>query len=121
MKNSKSVALQIFLVVTVLLSLQFCGSARTAQSAQSQSRYEVIVEKGVRTKMRDGVVLVADVYRPKGDGKFPVLLERTPYDRKDDSAMAQDLAAHGYIVVVQDTRGRHESEGEFYPFRVESQ
>jgi putative CocE/NonD family hydrolase len=71
--------------------------------------------------MRDGVVLVADVYRPKGDGKFPVLLERTPYDRKDESAMAQELAAHGYIVVVQDTRGRYESDGEFYPFRDESQ
>ena len=121
MKNSKCAARQILLAVTVLFSIQFGGSASTTQSAPSQSRFEVIVEKGVRTKMRDGVVLVADVYRPKGDGQFPVLLERTPYDRKDESAMAQELAAHGYVVVVQDTRGRYESDGEFYPFRDESQ
>ena len=121
MKNSKSAALQIFLVVTVLLSIQFDSTASTTQTAPSQPRYEVTVEKGVRTKMRDGVVLVADIFRPKAEGKFPVLLERTPYNRKDDSAEAQELAAHGYLVVLQDTRGRYDSGGEFYPFRDESQ
>jgi uncharacterized protein len=63
---------------------------------------------------------VADIYKPKAEGKFPVLLERTPYNRKDESAMAYELCSHGYVVVLQDTRGRYASEGEFYPFRNES-
>ncbi len=70
--------------------------------------------------MSDGVWLVADIYRPEGEGKFPVLLERTPYDRAGESDMAYELAAHGYVVVLQDTRGRYDSGGEFYPFRDES-
>lgn len=116
--------------VRVLLSLAFFLSTCAAMvvvgptsitAAQSQTLYQVVVENGVHIKMRDGVSLVADVYRPKGEGKFPVLLERTPYDRKDESSMAYQLSSHGYVVVLQDTRGRYESGGEFYPFRDESQ
>jgi putative CocE/NonD family hydrolase len=70
--------------------------------------------------MRDGVSLVADVYRPVSDEKFPVLLQRTPYNRSGETQIANELAAHGYLVVVQDTRGRYDSGGEFYPFRNES-
>jgi putative CocE/NonD family hydrolase len=70
--------------------------------------------------MRDGVSLVADIYRPVSDEKFPVLLTRTPYNRTGDPRMANELAAHGYIVILQDTRGRFASGGEFYPFRNES-
>jgi hypothetical protein len=70
--------------------------------------------------MRDGVMLVADIYRPSAPGKFPVLLERTPYNRQDPGT-GIFLASHGYVVVLQDTRGRYASEGEFYPFRYESQ
>jgi putative CocE/NonD family hydrolase len=70
--------------------------------------------------MRDGVSLVADVYRPVSDEKFPVVLERTPYDRNGAAGTANELASHGYIVVLQDTRGRYASGGEFYPFRDES-
>ena len=80
----------------------------------------VTVERDVPATMRDGVVLSADVYRPHQDGEFPVLLQRTPYDKK----VAQGItyrhpvwyARHGYIVVVQDTRGRFASDGEFAPF-----
>jgi putative CocE/NonD family hydrolase len=84
------------------------------------AEHAVNAEKGVRAKMRDGVALVADVYRPEAQGQFPVLLQRTPYNRAGAAAQAQQLAAHGYIVVVQDTRGRFDSEGEFYPFRHEA-
>ena len=86
----------------------------------AETKHRVIIEHGVRARMRDGVWLVADIYRPEGEGKFPVLLERTPYDRAGDSDMAYELAAHGYVVVLQDTRGRYDSGGEFYPFRDES-
>lgn len=85
----------------------------------AQGEHAVEEEHGVRTAMRDGVALVSDIYRPKAEGTFPVLLQRTPYDRKGGAAEARELAAHGYIVVVQDTRGRYDSEGEFYPFLYE--
>jgi putative CocE/NonD family hydrolase len=83
------------------------------------TQYKVIIQNGVKIKMRDGVSLVADIYRPESETPFPVLVERTPYDRKDEASMAFELASHGYVVVLQDTRGRYGSGGEFYPFRDE--
>ncbi len=81
-------------------------------------------EVGVAVPMRDGVVLHADVYRPESDAKLPVLLQRTPYNKNMPPARTAALdalraASHGYAVVVQDTRGRYSSGGEFYPFRHE--
>jgi putative CocE/NonD family hydrolase len=81
---------------------------------------QVLVDTGIRAKMRDGVELVADIYRPKAPGKYPILLQRTPYNRRDP-VTGTFLASHGYVVVLQDTRGRYDSEGEFYPFRDEAQ
>lgn len=73
----------------------------------------VIVEKNVAARMRDGVVLRADVYRPAGDSRHPALVQRTPYAKNDESApdRFRALAARGYVVVVQDTRGRYTSDG----------
>src|ERR1044071_6872990 len=70
--------------------------------------------------MRDGTTLYADVYLPKGDGPFPALLERTPYS-KDGSPEVRIGATtffpeHGYVLVLQDVRGRFKSEGKFIPF-----
>jgi putative CocE/NonD family hydrolase len=80
------------------------------------------VERDVGIRMRDGVVLRADVWRPAGAGRVPVLVYRTPYDRRlvqgADSIVAR-AAARGYAVVVQDVRGRYGSEGEFDPYRNE--
>jgi len=86
--------------------------------AQSDS---VIVERDVPAKMRDGVILKADIYRPRADGKYPVLLQRTPYDKNNTRSFGMKAAARGYIVIVQDVRGRFTSEGEWYPFRHELQ
>ncbi len=83
--------------------------------------YPVTIDHGAIARMRDGVRLAADIYRPRADGKFPVLLERTPYNRAGDETNASRMASHGYVVIIQDTRGRFDSEGEFYPFRYESQ
>ncbi|MCI0423401.1 MAG: CocE/NonD family hydrolase, partial [Acidobacteria bacterium] len=100
-------------------SLFLFTSITSAQTpAPATEGYSVIVQTGVRVKMRDNVSLVADIYRPKAEGKFPVLLIRTPYNRKD-AATGNYLASHGYVVIQQDTRGRFESEGEFYPFKSE--
>ena len=83
----------------------------------------VTVERGVPVRMRDGVVLFADIYRPSIPGRFPVLLERTPYDKDKDNEidLGHDAAQRGYVVIVQDVRGRYSSGGDWYPFRHESQ
>lgn len=102
------------------LSILVCLAVSSHVAAQTETTFKVRIQKNVAVKMRDGVNLVADVYRPDSEGKFPVLLERTPYNRAGESGMANELASHGYVVVLQDTRGRYESGGEFYPFRDES-
>jgi len=81
----------------------------------------IVVERGVSAKMRDGTELFADIYRPDLPGKFPVLLQRTPYDRQRALADAARMAGHGYVVVLQDVRGRYGSKGEWKPFVHESQ
>ena len=71
-------------------------------------------------KTRDGVTLYADIYRPAGEGQFPVLLQRTPYDKNNGAVFAHEAVARGFMVVVQDVRGRYTSEGEWYPFKHET-
>jgi putative CocE/NonD family hydrolase len=75
----------------------------------------MIKESGVAVPMRDGVVLAADVWRPAGDGAVPVLVSRTPYGRTMAAAMSppETLVEAGFAVVVQDCRGRFDSEGEW--------
>jgi len=96
---------------------------------QTEARPEAFIP-GVRVKwdaevpMRDGTILRADVYRPDDNQAHPVLLLRTPYDK----TFAQNFvyqhpswyARHGYVVVIQDNRGRNASDGEFYPLRNEA-
>jgi putative CocE/NonD family hydrolase len=82
--------------------------------------HQIAFERDVEVRMRDGVVLRADIYRPKEDGKFPVLLLRTPYDKQGDRDMGMTLAARGYVVILQDVRGRYTSQGQWYPFKYES-
>jgi len=73
--------------------------------------------------MRDGVVLYADIYRSEGPGPWPVLPMRTPYGKvhaqSNTYAHPWWYARHGYLVVIQDCRGRWSSEGEWYPFKNE--
>ncbi len=85
----------------------------------------VLVEKNVSIPMRDGVKLAADIYRPSSPGEYPVLLQRTPYNKEmwPITAMTLDpirAAAAGYAVVIQDVRARWASEGGvFFPYRDE--
>jgi putative CocE/NonD family hydrolase len=81
--------------------------------ATGPSEAAITVEKNVEAKMRDGVILRADVYRPDLPERLPVLLQRTPYSKnpgKSDDAQRR-LAARGYVVIVQDSRGRYTSDG----------
>ncbi len=85
-----------------------------------QIKQQVVVEYDVPARMRDGVRLRANIYRPAGEGQWPVLLTRLPYgkDFPLGSSMMDpaQVARRGYVVIVQDTRGRMTSEGEWIPF-----
>ncbi|MEJ2557088.1 MAG: CocE/NonD family hydrolase, partial [Anaerolineae bacterium] len=81
----------------------------------------IAADKDVPFTMSDGTTLYADIYRPNVQGRFPALLNRVPYNKVAAQAYTYAhpiwYARHGYVVVVQDTRGRWRSEGEFDPFR----
>src|SRR5580698_10599484 len=83
----------------------------------------VRLERGVKCRLSDGVRLVSDHYYPSGLGPNPTLLMRQPYGRDIASTVTYAhptwFASHGYHVVIQDVRGRGDSEGEFYAFRHE--
>jgi putative CocE/NonD family hydrolase len=84
---------------------------------------DVEIEFDVPVPMRDGTILKADVYRPGGGGMYPVLVQRTPYDKRSPLGglpLAPLIAvSRGYIVVQQDTRGRFASDGEWSPWTHE--
>jgi uncharacterized protein len=92
-----------------------------SQSAPLTVSNDIIIERGVAMKTRDGVTLYADIYRPKSSDRFPVILMRTPYDKSVNWAAspALKIVPRGYVFIVQDVRGRYTSEGEWYPFRHE--
>ncbi len=115
----KALRTLIYHELLTLIAVVLFTSVSFAQSpAPATEQYAVTVQTGVRVKMRDGVSLVADIYRPKAPGRFPVLLTRTPYNRRDVGT-GMYLASRGYVAILQDTRGRFDSEGEFYPFKHE--
>src|SRR6185436_10366388 len=66
--------------------------------------------------MRDGVKLGTDVFFPSTNGSYPVLLERTPYNKVAGAKEGESWARHGYVTVIQDTRGRFASQGENLAF-----
>ena len=119
----------------LLLSFGIFGAARARKADSASTPFEVALESNIRVRMRDGVRLATDVYRPArggraAPGRFPVILERTPYGKRDQlpgphcgKPYSQDsrrggrvLRAHGYVVIYQDCRGRYGSEGEFVKY-----
>jgi len=89
--------------------------------AQASDPGDIIIQRDVPLKTRDGVTLRGDIYRPNSPDKFPVILMRTPYDKSVGWAVAPAprIVARGYVLIIQDVRGRYRSEGEWYPFRHE--
>jgi uncharacterized protein len=79
-------------------------------------------DTGLAVPMRDGVVLRADLYRPAGEARAPVLVYRTPYGRGDTaggSSFIQAAVKRGYAVLLEDVRGRYGSGGRFLPYQQE--
>jgi len=102
-------ALCLFVLALASLPATACG----------QPAADIVIEHNVAMKTRDGVTLKADIYRPPGDGSFPLLLERTPYNKDGGADIARQAVARGFMVVIQDVRGRYTSEGEWYTFKHE--
>lgn len=94
-----------------------CAVPAPAQQGLNAGPGSYVVENDVMVPMRDGVRLATDLYFParggvKLEGKFPAILERTPYNKKERGMMwAPYYAGHGYVCIAQDTRGRYGSEG----------
>ena len=112
-------------ILAFVVSASMGAGPRTRQTSTGQTQTtaaggEVIVDRNVPARMRDGVILRADIYRPKADGKYPVLLTRTPYNKDGEMSLGVVAAQRGYVLIAQDTRGRYASEGEWYPFKHES-
>jgi predicted acyl esterase len=99
------------------------GVVRAAEAPQSAeaAQADVVITRDVMVAMRDGVHLATDLYRPGRAGAargspFPAILLRTPYSKEVRApSFASYFAARGYVVVVQDVRGRYKSEGRWRP------
>jgi len=99
--------------------------ARQARMAEHPApRFPVHTETDVACPMRDGVVLRADVHTPEAGFPVPALVMRLPYGKQVWRAQGvpdpAEIASAGYIVVVQDVRGRHASGGSFGGIAQES-
>ena len=100
-----------------------CGMSLLAPAQPGPSAAgNFVIEKDVAIPMRDGVVLRADVLRPRDADAFPVLVYRTPYGKEhalQEYSTFRHAVEHGYAVVVQDVRGRYASGGDFLPYQNE--
>lgn len=117
--NRYSLRFLVFLLgLTVFLS--GCGFLVSQKLDLRPAQYGLRKTKTVMVSMRDRVRLATDVYLPKKNGSVPVILVRTPYNKGNGkNLVARMFAQRGYGVVVQDTRGRYDSEGRWYAFHNE--
>jgi len=105
-----------------MLALAADACADDRSDADHASNVEPVIERNVAVPMRDGTVLRADVYRPSTPGRAPALVYRTPYGKDNASHSYRthlEAVRRGYAVVLQDVRGRYESDGVFDPYRQE--
>lgn len=103
-------------VLTLIFVPVFCFSQKP-----SKPSFRVIEKLDIQVPMRDGVRLSTNIYFPDSSGRFPVLLLRTPYGNNEKDKQGEYFfAQRGYVVVVQDTRGRYESEGSFDAYQFEA-
>jgi putative CocE/NonD family hydrolase len=112
----------------LLLSISLCCCPNLfaqAGTPGSKAEFQVRIDFNQRVKMSDGVELSADVYRPEAEGRFPVILVRTPYNKgsefKNQVYLTEGryFVARGYVYVAMDVRGRGDSDGKFTPQRNE--
>jgi len=98
----------------------FVAVALVPSLLAQEAQRPFLFEPDVKVAMRDGVRLAANVWRPKAEGRYPVVLMRSPYGKMDEKwDEGRRYTAAGYAVVVQDCRGRGTSEGAWDPFRYD--
>jgi putative CocE/NonD family hydrolase len=101
------------------LTVSLGTRAGTPRASDEKQNLAVVI---LDVPMRDGVKLRADLLRPASGGPFPVLVYRTPYGRKSAETYYttfRHAVERGYAVLIQDVRGRYDSEGEFRPYENE--
>lgn len=110
------------LPVVILFLAALASPVGWAQAPAAKPALPVRIDLGVHVTMRDGVALSANVIRPDAPGKFPVIVVRTPYGKSSAShfGTGRYFAQRGYVYVVEDSRGRHDSEGTFRGHRDET-
>jgi uncharacterized protein len=96
--------------------------AAAIKTTQNAPKYDIAVFKDVMVPMRDGIKLACNIYRPALNGKivegrFPSILERTPYSKDQVEWLTDIFIPLGYVAVRQDVRGRSNSEGTWRFFR----
>src|SRR6266404_8883154 len=102
-----------------LLLILLCGSvsvAASGQAAASPQTPQTSKQLELMVPMRDGVKLATGIYLPEGNGRWPVVLIRTPYGKNTQATSNALWTARGFVLVVQDCRGKFKSEGEYRPF-----
>jgi len=116
--KSKTKLLGVLFVWFAALMTGAVDNVNAEEAAEIKSPIKVKFD--VRTPMRDGITLSSNVFFPDGEGQFPVVLMRTPYLKTRDGPppfempdFARIYTKHGYILVIQDVRGRGDSDGEF--------
>lgn len=109
-------------LVAVLFLAAFGLSIAPAQEKAAAPSPAVKIEIGVRVPMRDGVTLSANIFRPDKPGKFPVIILRTPYGKNSASqfGFGRFFAGNGYVYIVEDSRGRNDSDGTFHAMHDEA-
>lgn len=109
-----------FSIWIACLSLACLGTTQAIVFAQEAA--PIRFEQKVKIPMRDQIQLTADIYKPSAEGRFPTILVRTPYGRPGEKwDEGRRYAEAGYVCVVQDCRGRGDSQGEWEPFLNEPQ
>lgn len=104
----------------VSLWLAAVGLLLISPCAVAQEELPFVVERDVPVAMRDGTKLATHVFRPRGEGRYPVVLMRSPYGKPDENnGDVKRYVAAGYAYVVQDCRGRGKSEGTWDPFHYD--
>jgi putative CocE/NonD family hydrolase len=113
-----------FVFATILLAGFVTAAIARDDDTDSGVSYEIEIEKSIMVPMRDGVMLSTDLYMPKGaDGDLGTILMRDPYDKNVATSAGHEyrfellmsFVRRGFVVAIQDIRGRFESEGRYLP------
>jgi len=110
MNLKKKILYNFFLVFFLLPGISICQDNKQESDTLKMITYHDSV------MMKDGVRLATDIYLPNAEGKYPVILVRTPYNKKGLEKGGALYTSKNYVLITQDVRGKFESEGQFYPF-----